>query len=154
MTPTRTLAAILTTTLAACGTSVASQPDAVMDCTTDPRVTAFAAGMHALGSQGQLTFTLAEATPAPPARDLNRWQLTLVDGAATAIVGATIKVTPYMPDHQHSSGVVPVVTEPSPGHYQLDMINLWMPGVWQTTIEATPVGGAKDVAVFGFCIAS
>ncbi|MCE9577287.1 MAG: FixH family protein [Deltaproteobacteria bacterium] len=138
--------------LAACGGGTPAEPDAFVDCSTDSRAEVFTAGMTKAGSQGSVTFKLMSATPVTPSRGLNAWQLDLVDGGGAAIAGAAVKVTPYMPDHQHDAGVTPVVTEPTAGHYQLDMINLWMPGVWQTTIEATPAGGAKDVAVFSFCI--
>ncbi len=138
--------------LTACGTSAPALPDAFVDCSTDARAEVFTAGMSKAGSQGTVTFKLMAATPVTPSRGLNAWQLDLVDGSGAAIAGAAVKVTPYMPDHQHDAGVVPTVTEPSAGHYQVETINLWMPGVWQTTIEATPAGGTKDVAVFSFCI--
>jgi hypothetical protein len=146
-------ALVIGASAAACGgNSTATQPDAFSDCSTDPRAETFVAGMHKVGSQGAITFKLMTAAPVTPSRGLNAWQLDLVDGTGAAIAGAAVKVTPYMPDHQHDAGVIPTVTEPTAGHYQLDSINLWMPGVWQTTIEATPAGGAKDVAVFSFCI--
>lgn len=137
----------------ACGGGTSTpQPDAFVDCTSDPRAETFSAGMSKVGTQGAITFKLVSAQPVTPSRGLNEWQLDLLDGTGTAIAGATVKVTPYMPDHMHDAGVVPEISEPTAGHYTLKMINLWMPGVWQTTIEATPAGGAKDVAVFSFCI--
>jgi hypothetical protein len=38
-----------------------------------------------------------------------------------------------------------------PGQYTLSPVNLWMPGVWETTIRATS-GATIDSAVFRFCI--
>ncbi|MCE9574512.1 MAG: FixH family protein [Deltaproteobacteria bacterium] len=144
---------VLLSFLGACGSSATTSPDAPVDCTNDPRVTAYAADMAVVGSQGQITFTLVAADPAPPGRGLNSWMVELSD-ASGPVAGAALVVTPYMPEHQHPAGTLPVVTEPAAGHYMIDMINLWMPGVWQTTIEATPAGGTKDVAVFGFCVKS
>ena len=40
-----------------------------------------------------------------------------------------------------------------PGQYELDKIDLWMPGTWQNTIEATD-GTTTDKAVFTFCLSS
>ena len=57
-----------------------------------------------------------------------------------------------MPDHQHGTPIN-VVIDPMPtaGQYKLSPVNLRMPGLWQTTIEAQD-GNDVDKAVFAFCI--
>ena len=142
--------------VAACGgkTTTNDLPDAGYDCTVETRADMFSAGMMKVGSQGKLTFKLMSSTPAPPSRGDNTWQVDIVDGGGAAVTGAAVVVTPFMPDHNHGTGIKAVVTEPSAGHYQVTPVNLWMPGLWQVTVRATPSGGTADAAVFSFCIAS
>ena len=57
-----------------------------------------------------------------------------------------------MPAHMHGSGVpVEITPMANPGEYQLKPVNLWMQGVWETTVRAT-VDPASDATVFKFCI--
>jgi hypothetical protein len=39
------------------------------------------------------------------------------------------------------------------GEYELTPINFWMPGLWETTIDAASVSG-DDTVVFRVCIPS
>ena len=147
----------VTFALAACGksgTPAESVPDAGYDCSMETRADTFSAGMSKVGTQGMLTFKLMSSQPAPPARGNNTWDLDIVDSTGAAVTGATLVVTPFMPDHNHGTSIKTIVTEPTPGHYVLTSVNLWMPGFWQTTIEATPQGATADAANFNFCIAS
>jgi YtkA-like len=123
-----------------------------VDCTKETRDEDFVAGLSKVGQTGKLTFALAEATPAPPARGDNVWILQLTSQAAAApVTGAVMTVTPYMPDHQHAAQVDAVITPMTePGKYRLDPVNLWMGGLWQTTIEVEGQDG--DKAVFAFCV--
>jgi len=96
------------------------------------------------------------ADPAPPARGFNTWvvQVSSMNAGVVGapVDGATLKVTPYMPAHMHGSGVAVEITPMSdPGQYQLKPVNLWMQGVWETTVRAT-VDTSSDVTVFKFCI--
>ncbi|MBL0212516.1 MAG: FixH family protein [Myxococcales bacterium] len=102
-----------------------------------------------------LDVQLMSALPAPPARGDNEWiiHVNTVAGAAP-VSGATISVTPFMPKHQHGTPVdVKVDAMPSAGEYKLSPVNLWMPGVWETTIEMTSTSGTDSV-VYRFCIPS
>lgn len=140
-------------TLAACGGTTTNEiPDAGYDCTTETRAEQFTAGMSKVGSQNEVTFKLISSTPAPPSRGDNTWEIDLVDGTGTAITGAAMVVTPFMPDHNHGTSIKAQVTEPTPGHYEIAPVNLWMPGFWQITVKATPTAGTADAAVFSFCI--
>jgi len=113
----------------------------------------FTAGMTKPGMNGQLQFQLVSSTPAPPARDDNTWVVKVLDGQNAAVAGANVVASPYMPLHRHF-GIPKEVTgtDLGEGRYELDPVNLWMPGVWEITVEATPAGGTKDLAVFSFCI--
>ena len=149
-----TILLTLGVTLAACGGSSMTNnvPDAGYDCTTETRAEQFHAGMSKVGSQNEVTFKLMSSTPAPPSRGDNTWEIDLVDGSGTAIAGAAMVVTPFMSDHNHGTSIKAQVTEPTPGHYHVAPVNLWMPGFWQITVKATPTGGTADAAVFSFCI--
>lgn len=138
----------------ACGTSSPATPDAVVNCVGDPRGEAFVVGITKTGKDNRLTFALMEATPAPPSRGDNTW-LVDISQAGAPVIGAVVTVKPFMPDHRHGSAIDTLVTpDPDvPGRYQLAPVNLWMPGIWEVTISATPAGGTKDLAVFSFCIA-
>lgn len=140
--------------LAACSSGSSATPDAGANCVGDPRGETFVVGITKTGKDNRLTFALMEATPAPPARGDNTW-LVDISQAGVPVVGAAVTVKPFMPDHRHGSAIDAIVTPDPvvPGRYQLAPVNLWMPGIWEVTITATPVGGTKDLAVFSFCIA-
>ncbi len=125
------------------------------NCAAETRDDEFVVGIEKVGTAGTLTFKLVSATPAPPARTDNTWVLQLsATTGGEAVSGAAMVVTPFMPDHQHgtpiSVGIQPMVEA---GRYELTPINMWMPGLWRTTIEAS-ANGETDTAVFAFCIPS
>lgn len=113
----------------------------------------FTVGLQKTGTV--LDVKLMSALPAPPSRGDNEWliHINTVSGAAP-VTGATIDVTPFMPKHQHGTPIdVKIEAQPSPGDYKLSPVNLWMPGVWETTIEMTSTSGSDQV-VYKFCIPS
>jgi hypothetical protein len=120
-------------------------------CATDPRVTAYSAGMQANGAMG-LHVVLASSDPAPPSKGDNQWVVELLDASNAPVDGATISVTPYMPDHGHGSSIIPTVTPMGGGKYEVDHVNLFMPGVWQVTFVVT-TAATSDQAAFTLCIA-
>jgi YtkA-like len=123
-----------------------------IDCATETRADNIVSGLEKTGSRGALTFRLMSTSPAPPKRPDNNWLVHIESGGAP-VDGATIGVRLYMPDHEHGTGVKPMISAAgTPGDYKLDQLNLWMPGLWEVTVEATPAGGAKDSAVFRVCI--
>ena len=148
------LAALLPMTLgaAACGTDDHGDDEEEVDCAKENADT-FTAG---LGKQGTVfDVKLMVANPAPPNRGDNEWLIHINTLAGAAPVsGATIEVTPFMPKHQHGTPVdVEVVPGATAGEYSLKKVNLWMPGVWETTIEMTSSSGT-DAVVYKFCIPS
>jgi hypothetical protein len=147
---------VILLTVAACGGAESDPPDSGYDCEAEDRDEEFVAGMAKTGAVG-LTFTLVSSVPAPPGRNDNAWVIEIED-AGGALVGATVEVTPFMPDHRHGTPTPAVVTEDdAPGRYLADPVNLFMPGLWEITVEATPAGGTvddRDEAVFTFCVGS
>lgn len=129
-------------------------PD-MFDCAHDTRGETYVDGFEKPSSDGTLDFTLVHANPAPPSRGDNTWVLQ-VNAMTAGVVGepmdgieAMIKVKPFMPDHQHGSPIATAVTpvDGQPGQYTLDPVNLWMPGVWETTLS---VGDSK--VKYTFCL--
>ena len=141
--------------LAACSSDGSNNmgDDTSYNCAAETRDDDFVVGLQKTGESGKLVFALMSATPAPPARGDNEWILQLTSAAAP-VQGAAMVVTPFMPDHQHGTPTT-VTIEPTatPGQYKLTPVNMWMPGLWETTIKAS-ANGDQDQAVFRFCIAS
>lgn len=123
-----------------------------VDCDEETRDEAYTAGMGKTG-EGGLTFTLISSNPAPPSRNNNVWVVKL-ERDGVPVEGATIDIKTFMPDHNHGSPVVPDITATAtPGQYNIDPVNLFMPGLWEITVEAT-AGATTDEVVFRFCIPS
>ncbi len=126
--------------------------DDEIDCATESRADQIVDGMMKTGERGAVSFQLVSASPSPPRRPDNTWIMALQAGGAP-LADAMVGVTLFMPDHNHGTQVKPVITPTgSPGTYKFDPLNLWMPGLWELTFEATPAGGAKDRAVFRVCV--
>lgn len=138
--------------LGGCGSEDNGGNHNTVDCDEETRDEEFVAGMSKTG-EGGMTFALVAADPAPPARNDNAWTLMLSQDG-TPIAGATIEVTPFMPDHNHGT---PTVTQILPGlangEYGLNPVNMFMPGLWEVTIQATK-DDVTDEVVFRFCIPS
>lgn len=157
--PPTLISAVLSVLGAAGCHSGTTGPDAdeAVACMTSGRGDTYAVGLQHPGINDAYVFTMMSATPAPPGRNLNTWVIQITWAASgAAVTGASLTVTPFMPDHQHGPGdVTPQVMElATPGQYQISDINTWMPGYWEITIDATVPGTApvEDKAVFKFCI--
>ena len=124
-------------------------------CINSGRGEIYVVGLEHQGMAGALDFKLMSATPAPPGFNDNTWiiQINSMSGGVVGspATGASITVTPFMPDHQHGTLKVKVEAMPDAGQYKLTPINMWMPGLWETTIDAQ-VGAVTDRVVYKFCI--
>lgn len=131
-------------------------PSDEVDCTKVTGTDEFRVGLEKVGNNGLLNFQMLSAEPAPPQRGDNTW-LIQINAMQSGVIGAPLEgamltITPFMPEHQHGS---PIRAEATPadeaGQYTVEPVNLWMPGVWETTIRATQ-GATIDSAIFRFCI--
>jgi len=153
----RLLVLPLTVVMAACGGGGAAPPDAdeALACISSHRGDMYVAGLERAGKAGLLDVKLMTANPAPPGFNDNTWVIQVNSMAAgvvgSPVDGATIAVTPFMPDHQHGTAIKAKVQALSGGQYQLSPINLWMPGYWETTIDVQ-AGAVHDSVVYKFCI--
>jgi len=139
---------------AACGGDDDSQSaDGGIDCALIMEgQDVYAPNLEKVGANGY-TVQLMSATPAPPAKGNNSWRIHVADPTQTAADGLGIDVNPYMPAHGHSTPIEAVVTPTGdPGEYTLDPVNLFMPGIWEVTLELSSGGSAVDSVVYTFCI--
>jgi len=140
-----------------CG-SGATGPDAdeALACMTSGRGDTYAVGLQHQGVNALYNFRLMSAMPAPPGRNLNVWVIQINwEATGAPVTGASLTVTPFMPDHQHGPGAyTPQVMEltSTPGQYQISDINTWMPGYWEITIDAKTPDKVEDTVVYKFCI--
>lgn len=140
--------------LAGCGHS---HPPASA-CASETRAEAYTPGMEKTSPSGNLVVRLVESQPAPPQKGDNTWTLQIRDKAGGPLPGAMLQVDPFMPDHGHGTPIKAQSTElsaPAPaGQYRVSPINLFMPGLWQVTITATPSTPPQtpESVMFPFCI--
>lgn len=121
-------------------------------CAADNRKDIYAAGLSKQTATGALSIKLMEATPAPPQKQSNALVLQVVDAAGMPVDGATLSVTPFMPDHGHGSSVKPTVTPMGGGVYDVANVYLPMPGLWRLTVTVQLPNVAAQDAAFQFCI--
>jgi hypothetical protein len=119
-------------------------------CAADNRKDVYTAGL--VKPAGDLSVKLVEASPAPPAKGTNTMTIEVRDGAGNPVDGATITVTPFMPDHAHGSAVKPIVTPSGSGKYAVEKVYLAMAGLWKLTVAVQMPGGALHEAAFQFCL--
>lgn len=136
------------------GTSGASTSPGTQSaaCAADTRKDIYIAGLSKLTASGALKIELMDATPAPPQKQSNAMVLKLVDAAGAPVDGATLSVTPFMPDHGHGSSVKPTVMPMGAGVYAVSNVYLPMPGLWRLTVTVQMPNVAAQDAAFQFCI--
>jgi hypothetical protein len=130
--------------------------DEALACISSGRGDTFVAGLERAGASGMLDVKLMTADPAPPGFNNNTWviQVNAMTGGVVGapVTGATLTVTPFMPDHQHGTAIKPKIEAlPAAGQYKLSPLNLWMPGYWETTIDVQATG-VHDAVIYKFCI--
>lgn len=162
MSPSRLLGALALAAvpLAACSSSrgggtggSAGSTTAGSICDSDPRATPYAAGLSATSTGDTVKVSFVGATPSPPAKGENTWTIKVVDNKGDPMENAAITLYPFMPDHGHGSSIVPQVMPMSTaGTYQITLIDLFMPGIWQNTFTITPASGSPATVVFTFCV--
>lgn len=125
-------------------------------CANETRADAYSPGLEKTSASGNLIVRLIDSQPAPPQKGDNTFTLLLKDRAGTPLTGASLDVTPYMPDHGHGTPIKAQSSElQSPaGQYRVTPINLFMPGLWQVTVTTTSptVPQTRESAMFSFCV--
>jgi hypothetical protein len=131
-------------------------------CHTDSRAQTYSANLQRPGMSKHFDFVLMSATPGPPAKGINSWVLKIVDAQGNAVPNVAItSVVPYMPDHGHGTSVAPQWTSNADGSFTIHQLVLFMPGLWQVTINVasgamtncTTDASQCDSVVYSFCVA-
>jgi len=78
----------------------------------------------------------------------NEVDIYVTDNKGNRIEGATIEITPWMPEHGHGSTWPPTVTEKGKGLYRA-VIPLIMIGHWELKFRIRK-GDLEDITVFDF----
>lgn len=113
----------------------------------------FAIGQPRSGEGGRLRVAILSATPAPPARNLNDWTIAVTDAEGASQGDCTVSVGLFMPAHGHTSTTEPDIRPGDGlGTYQVDAMNLFMPGRWEITFDLV-CGAISDQVLFGVEIA-
>lgn len=138
--------------LGACGGggNSADHADSALSCALETRDDDFSIGLEK--DDGDFKFMLMAADPAPPAKGDNDWTLQILGADDQPVDSASIKVTPFMPDHGHGTPIKAQVTDQGDGMYDLDPVNLWMPGLWEVTLDLTTNADETATVVYRFCI--
>lgn len=118
-------------------------------CAADTRKDIYAPGLTK--PAGALSVKLVSTDPAAPTNQNNTFDFAVTDAAGGPVDGATITVTPWMPDHAHGSAVRPTVTATGSGTYTAKNVYLAMAGLWRITVTVESAGTRQD-AVFQFCL--
>jgi YtkA-like len=118
-------------------------------CENETRAEPYAAGVTAEDADGTRV-TLTESVPAPRVGN-HTWTLTVTDATGEPVVGATLRVTPFMPEHRHGSPLVAVVEDEGEGVYRASRVQFTMTGYWRTTVRVSTDSGVHS-AVFPLCI--
>jgi hypothetical protein len=130
--------------------------DEALACMTSGRGDMFAVGLNHTGMNAAYKFELKSALPATPDRqDRGTWVIAISwEATGAPVTGASLSVTPFMPDHQHGPGAYTpqIQALATPGQYQISDINTWMPGYWEVTIDAMTPDKIEDSAVFKVCV--
>lgn len=118
-------------------------------CDKDNRKDIYTAGL-AKQSAG-LTVKIVESDPSPPKKGTNTMTLEIADASGAPLDGATVAVTPWMPDHAHGSALTPVVAPMGGGKYAVTKLYYPMAGLWQITVSVQVPGAAIQDVAFNFC---
>jgi hypothetical protein len=122
-------------------------------CDSDPRAEVYAVGLSAAAMDGTVKVSFVDAMPTPPTKGMNTWTIQLTDAKGQPVNGASITVVPFMPDHGHGSSISPqVMPMDMAGNYQVSLLDLFMPGIWDVTLTITPASGPMENLKFTFCV--
>ncbi len=116
----------------------------------DGRGVRLAAG-HTLSTEEGVTVELASLLPESPVQGDNTWELRLTRDEEP-LAGATLRVLPWMPDHEHASTKIVQVRERAPGSYELSPVYLGMPGYWEVGVDVALEDEQLGSVGFDLCL--
>ncbi len=154
MTCPRLRLSIVCLALSACDSSEPSNEEMAPTsvCESETRDDLYMVGMEKIGQS--VAVRILDAAPAPPERFDNAWTIEVLDSKTMQPrTDTSLVVEPFMPDHKHGSSIECEVTPlETAGQYELDPINLFMPGLWEVRLRFTTPDAGEDQLVFKFCV--
>jgi hypothetical protein len=146
-------AAALAATAAGCGGGAAgTDGGALFSCETETRAVAYMPELTRTSSSGAWQAVLVTSEPGPPIKGTNTWTVKVLDSAGAAHDDVTVTARTFMPDHNHGSTIKAHVTPVGGGVYRVTPLYLYMPGLWQVTLDIEPASGSIDNVMFPMCI--
>jgi hypothetical protein len=121
-------------------------------CDTETRATREPVGLDKMSKMGTFDVKVTAGSPDPAVKGPNTWTVQIDDGTGAPVDGLTLKVTPFMPDHNHGTSVKATVTPMGSGGYAITPLYLYMAGYWEVTVDITPATGSSDSVVLPICI--
>jgi hypothetical protein len=110
-------------------------------------------GLDKMSKNAAYDVKLMTVAPAPATKGTNTRTVQFLDGSAAPVPGLSIKVTPFMPDHQHGTSIKAAVTDNGDGSYTITPLYLYMAGYWEITLDVAAAGStAADSVVLPVCI--
>jgi len=109
-------------------------------------------GLTAEGESGAVQAELMDADNIPAEQFLNQWEVQLQEPDGTPITDASLTVTSFMPAHSHDGRKRTTITELEDGRFDVEDINLWMPGPWEVRLTVESESAGEDYIVFDVCI--
>ena len=139
----------------ACGSpdpGATSDGAALFSCETEARAVPYAPNLTLASKSGAFLAVLVSSEPGPPVKGTNIWTVKILDGAGAAQADLPMTARTFMPDHNHGSTVKAVVTPMGGGLYLVKPLYLYMPGLWQITLDLNPTAAPADSVTFPICI--
>jgi hypothetical protein len=124
---------------------------ALFSCETETRAVPYSPDLTRTASSGAWQAVLVVSEPGPPIKGTNTWTVRLLDGSGATRDDVTVTARTFMPDHNHGSTVKAVVTPMGGGVYRVAPLYLYMPGLWQVTLDIDAPTGPDNV-MFPICI--
>lgn len=118
-------------------------------CRNNPAVIEYEPDLTVASPNG-MTVRLERSAPLPGVGN-HTWFFQVSSPGGVPVVGADIRVTPFMPEHRHGSPLTAVVAEQGEGAYEAYPVEFTMTGYWRTTIRVVTTGWT-DAAVVPLCI--
>jgi len=97
---------------------------------------------------GGMTIEARTSPAQPPSAGTCSVELTITDAEGKPVDGFAIDAVPWMPAMGHGASVVPTLTAKGGGVYQLDDVDLFMPGRWDLHLTLSGTTSAHATVTF------
>jgi hypothetical protein len=104
-------------------------------------------GLTAMGENKQIQVRVLDADNVPPTKYYNTWTVQFLDAQGKPLDDVTIdKVCAYMPVHMHGSPPTKITQQSDASMFELENLNLSMPGPWEIQFAISSPNAATGPA--------